>query len=162
MKFSLLVSLSATLFVSGMAHGAFTGLKVVYKPGNDPRLLILNLFLTFDDPGDKVLGLSGLIPALGQPQMFFRTNSSAGFHQEQFFGSDRNFAISAGELAVVPAMANDTYFNVGIKSGEVTAGGIASGTASDLSGSTPFAISFGWNGGGKELISDPVTGGSFC
>ncbi len=162
MKFPLLAGLSATLFVSGMAHGEFTGLRVDFK-GFDPnqRLLILNLFLTFDDPGDRAIALNGFIPALGQPQMFFRTNASAGFHQETAPLGVRDFAIDALFLTFFPNYANDTYFNVGIKSGQVTAGGVESGTDHDNSLLTPSGILFDWNGGGKQLASDPTTGGSF-
>ena len=162
MKFPLLAALSATLFVSGMAHAAFIRLTVLSEQDpNHPRLLIVNLFLTFSDPGDRAIALNGFIPTLGQPQLFFRTNASMGFHQEQFFGSDRNFAVSAPELGLSPDLAVDTYFNVGIKSGQVTAGGVASGTSEDNSPNTPSGILFDWNGGGKQLASNPTTGGTF-
>ena len=159
---SILAGMSASLLVSMVVRGEFTGLKGVVKadPAN-PRLFIWNLHLSFDDPGDRAVSVNGFIPALGQPELFFRTNSSGGFHQEQFFGSDRNFAVSAAELGVVPALAVDTYFNVGIKSGEVTSGGVASGTPDDISSSAPSGILFGWNGGGKQLESNPATGGTF-
>ncbi len=79
----VLVGVSAALFVSGMAQAAFTGLipSIKFDPTR-PRLYMCNLYLAFDDPADRALSVNGLIPALGQPQMFFRTNSSAGFHQE--------------------------------------------------------------------------------
>ncbi len=61
----VLAGLSAALFVTTMAQGVFTGIKLVAK--NDPafpRLLICNLFLTSDNPTDKILSLNGLIVGL--------------------------------------------------------------------------------------------------
>ena len=162
MKSLQVAGVSAALCVSGMAHGGFLGLHVAHKEDpNNPRLRIFNFSLIFDDPGDRAIALNGFIPALGQPQMFFRTNVTGGFHQVLFFGGNEDFAITAGELGAVPAMANDTYFNVGIKSGQVTAGGVASGTADDISPGAPSGILFEWNGGGNQLVSNPTTGGSF-
>ena len=157
----LVAGLAGSLFVSGMAQGGFLGISLVAKEDPDnPRFLICNLFIDFDSPTDSLLGVFGLIQP-GQPGLFFSTNSSNGFNQEQVFGNDKNFAVSAGELNFFPLMAIDTYFNVGIKSGEVTASGIESATASDESASSPIAITFGWNLGGKSLFSDPVVGGGF-
>ncbi len=160
----VLVGFVGALLISGSAGAAFTGIKLVKKPTvppDNPRLRAWSLFLTFDDPTDKILSLNGLIVGLGQPQLFFRTNVTRGFHQEQLFGSDRDFAVTAGELAFQPSMGNDTYYNAGLKSGQSTASGIASGAAADLSATTPTAINFGWNGGGNQLSSNPVTGGAF-
>ena len=158
----LVAGLAGTLFVSGAAHGDFLGISLVSKPDpQNPRLLICNLLLNFDYPADRWLAVNGCIPSLGDPQLFFSTNSSNGFHQELFMGGNRDFAVTAAELVTVPAMANDTYVNIGIKSGETTAGGIRSGTAADLSPTTPLAITFGWNAGGKSLFSNPITGGAF-
>ncbi len=153
----LVAGLAGSLFVSGMAQGGFLGISLQVKQNPDnPRLLICNLLIDFDTAGDALQSVNGL-PALVGPGLFFSTNSSNGFHQELFFGGDKNFAVSAGELGAVPAMANDTYFNVGIKSGQTTLGGVASGSVDDYSGSTGGAgITFGWNAGGKLLNSDPV------
>ena len=158
----LVAGLAGTLFVSGPAHGELLGISLVAKEDPDnPQLLICNLLVNFDTATDKLRSALGLIPGQGHPQLFFSTNSQNGFHQEQFFGGDKDFAITAAELGVVPAMANDTYFNVGIKSGETTTGGVASGTPDDFSSGTPFGVIIGWNAGGKLVISDPITGGGF-
>ena len=160
----VLAGLAAALFVTTMAQGVFTGIKLVAKEPNpdapNPRLLICNLFLTFDDPTDKGLAVNGLKVPLGQPQLFYRTNVTNGFHQEVSFLGGSDVAVQAGLLGVAPNMHNDTYFNIGIKSGEVTSGGVASGSGDDYSASTTAGIIINWNGG-KELISDPNTGGSF-
>jgi len=147
-RLAILAGLAGSLLVTGAAGAAFVGTHLGYKPDPiNPRLLIFNLLVNFSDPGDRLLSLNGLP---GNP-MFFSTNSSGGFHQEQFFGADKNFAISAGELGAVPAMRNDTYVNIGIKSGQVTSGGVASGTGDDYSPGTPVGVLFGWNNGGKIL-----------
>jgi hypothetical protein len=154
----VLAGLSAALFIPSMAHGVFTGLTLVKKE-KVGTLQLINLFASFSVPGETLLSINGLISP--NPIMTFSTNSAVGFHQEQLFGSDRDFAVSAGELGFQPSMGWDTYFNVGIKSGEVTTGGFASGAPGDYSSSTPVGITFGWNGGGKLLSSDGVNGGSF-
>ena len=156
----LVAGLAGTLFVSGMAQGAFLGIALVAKEDpENPRLLICNLLINFDNPTDKLLSLYGFISP--DPGLFFTTNSSNGFHQEQLFGADKDFAITAAELDSDPAMANDTYFNVGIKSGEVTDGGVPSGSSLDRSSDMPRGIHFNWNAGGNSLFSDALTGGWF-
>ncbi len=157
-RLAILAGLAGSLLVTGAAGAAFLGTHLGLRPDAvNPHLFISQLLVDFSDPGDRLLSLNGLP---GNP-MFFSTNSSAGFHQEQFFGADKNFAITAGELGAVPAMRNDTYVNIGIKSGQVTSGGVAAGTADDYSPGTPVGVLFGWNNGGKILQTDLVNGGSF-
>ena len=93
----LVAGLAGTLFVSGMAQGGFLGISLVARndPAN-PRLLICNLLINFDTATDTLNALTGLVAP--DPGLFFSTNVSNGFHQELFFGGDKDFAISAGEL----------------------------------------------------------------
>ncbi len=145
-----LVGSVACLLLPARASGEIIGIEVVETtyPGMPGFLLALNLYVTFDDPGDGVVSVFGLP---GDP-LRFETNVVAGFHQEPFLGGD--FSVDSELLNDWPSLAWDTYVGIGYKSGDY---GPADPDALETVG-IDFTT---WNDGGSFLVTDFGPGGAY-
>ena len=145
-----LIGSVACLLLPARASGEIIGIEVVETtyPGMPGFLMALNLYVTFDDPGDAVVLVLG---PPGDP-LRFETNVVTGFHQEPFLAGD--FSVDSELLNDWPSLAWDTYVGIGYKSGDY---GPADSDATEVVG-IDFAT---WNDGGSFLETDFVSGGAY-
>ena len=138
-----LIGSVACLLLPARASGEIIGIEVVETtyPGMPGFLMALNLYVTFDDPGDAVVLVLG---PPGDP-LRFETNVVTGFHQEPFLAGD--FSVDSELLNDWPSLTWDTYVGIGYKSGDY---GPADSDATEVVG-IDFAT---WNDGGSFLETD--------
>ncbi len=153
----LVASLAAALFVSTTAEADLTGIKFVARPNPlQPSLLICNLYVTFDAPGDNLIAVVGL-PA-PEAQLVYSTNSAPGFHQETVPIGPQDLPINAVFRGLFPNYIDDTYITIGLKHGYAPGALSMSSIGVLAADGVPGATD--WNLGGP-LTTASGTGGAY-